>query len=205
MMADVKNALDQDPELKVGIVQDGAPEMWTAVRAGLQGIGVVKFNEVIDRYHLNERLGKALRIVESNETVRKRLLGKWNELLDGSDQAAGEILQWLGAGIEAVEKKRSNKEMEEYLSHLVYVENNEREGRLRYRTTIARGLPIGSGATEGSCKSVVGQRVCGSGQRWRPEGLAAALTLRAIHRSDRLPGFWTHLSHRYTADITQAA
>lgn len=33
----------------------------------------------------------------------------------------------------------------------------------RYR---AQGLPIGSGVTEAACKTLVKQRLCGSGMKW---------------------------------------
>ena len=47
-------------------------------------------------------------------------------------------------------------------------------------------MPIGSGATEGACESVVTVRFKGSGQRWFESGLAPCLSLRALHRSERL-------------------
>lgn len=34
-MADLRHALRQDPTLAVGIIQDGAPELWTLLRAGI--------------------------------------------------------------------------------------------------------------------------------------------------------------------------
>jgi hypothetical protein len=203
MMLDLRNAKRQKPELKVGVVQDGADELWSAMRAGLKKEGIAHWEETIDRYHLNERLGKALRIVEPQANERDQKLAEWNERLDSSDEAVGEILDWLGDRIEDVEHNCDIKAADEYLGHMVYLENNA--ARMQYRTTRKRGLPVGSGLTEGACKSVVGQRTCGSGQRWRPQGIAAALTLRAIHRSERLPGFWKHLSRRYTAEIRGAA
>jgi hypothetical protein len=65
---------------------------------------------------------------------------------------------------------------------------------------------VGSGATEGTCKSVVvGIRTKRSGQRWRAEGLANVLTLRAIHQSDRFRSFWKHLCRRYVARVESVA
>ena len=76
--------------------------------------------------------------------------------------------------------------------HLTYLENN---GHLmRYARLRKVGLPVGSDVTEGACKSAIEMRTNGSGQRWRPEGLEAVLTLRAVHRSDRLPRFWANLT-----------
>lgn len=203
MMLDLRNARRQEPGLKVGVAQDGADELWSAMTAGLKTEGVKKWVETIDRYHLNERLGKALRIAEPREEEREKLLSQWNDRLDGSNKAIGEILDWLGERVGGLEKKSPSDAVDEYLGHMIYLENNQH--RMRYRTTKRNGLPVGSGLTEGTCKSVVGHRACGSGQRWRPPGIAAALTLRAIHRSERLPGFWKHLSLRYTAEIRRAA
>ncbi len=203
MMLDLRNARRQKPSLKVGVVQDAADELWSAVCAGLKEEKIESWEETIDRWHLNERMGKILRIVEPKADERAKRLAAWNDRLDASDRAIDEILDWLGEQVDQVEKRRAAEVVDEYLGHMVYLENNVH--RMRYHTTRKKGLPVGSGLTEGACKSVVGQRTCGSGQRWRPRGIAAALTLRAIHRSERLPGFWKHLSRRYTAEIRRAA
>ena len=62
---------------------------------------------------------------------------------------------------------------------------------MRYVTLRHAGLPVGSGVTESSCKTVIGQRAKGAGQRWREAGLRGVVTLRAIHQSKRLPRFQT--------------
>jgi hypothetical protein len=57
---------------------------------------------------------------------------------------------------------------------------------LRYASARRRGLPIGSGVTEGACKSVITMRFKRSGQRWFEEGLSPCLQLRALHLNHRL-------------------
>ena len=76
-------------------------------------------------------------------------------------------------------------------------------GRISVEAEILRavGLPVGSGVTEGACKSVIKMRTNGSGQRWRPQGLTAVLTLRSLHLSDRLPRFWANFSRRYRNEV----
>ncbi|MEO8901391.1 MAG: hypothetical protein ABI488_06710 [Polyangiaceae bacterium] len=76
---------------------------------------------------------------------------------------------------------------------------------MRYVSLSASNLPIGSGVTESAAKTVIGRCAKNSGQRWSPPGLRGALTLRALHQSDRLPRFWSYLSRRYVADIAEAA
>jgi hypothetical protein len=202
LMADLRNDLRQDSSLEVGVVQDGAPELWGAVGRGLEKTVEKKWSGVIDRYHLDERLAAALQLVEPRGDERKKQLAAWNEDLDTSDRAIERIQEWLGDRIPKAEMK-GDDEAGKYLAHLVYLENNH--ARMRYATHKRKGLPVGSGATEGSCKSVIGRRACGCGQRWRPEGVDAALTLRAIHHSDRLPAYWNQLRKCYTAEIKAAA
>lgn len=55
-------------------------------------------------------------------------------------------------------------------------------------------VPIGSGVTEAACKTVVKQRLCGSGMKWKHSGADDVLTLRAITRSDGAwDAFWKRL------------
>ncbi len=89
------------------------------------------------------------------------------------------------------------------MEHLVYLENNK--DRIHYITLARKGLPIGSGVTESTAKTAVGQRTNGSGRRWGEPGLRGVLPLRAIHHSDRLPRFWDPFSRRYTAVVQEAA
>ena len=88
-------------------------------------------------------------------------------------------------------------------AHWTYlVKNND---RMRYATLRRAGLPCGSGATEGACKSVVTLRTTRRGQRWHDEGVTAALTRRAIYLSERLPTLWAHFAAEYSADVQAAA
>jgi hypothetical protein len=203
MMADVRSAARRQPTLAVGVVQDGAPEMWNLVREGLSKLKddrvIAKWEEGIDRYHLLERLGKALELVESEAATRKRKLRDWNEHLDAQDCAIDAIERELTA--RCVELP--DAEQDAVMEHLIYIENNK--DRMRYVTLSTSGLPIGSGVTESAAKTVVGRRAKNSGQRWSEPGLRGALTLRAIHQSDRLPRFWNHLSRHYTAAVAEAA
>jgi hypothetical protein len=203
MMADVRAAVRRKPSLNVGVVQDGAPEMWNLVRGGLANLrddGVVaSWEEGIDRYHLLERLGNALEIIEPDAAVRSHKLHEWNERLDLKDTAIDSIERELAERCVDLSEAKQNAAME----HLVYIENNK--DRMRYVTLSTSGLPIGSGVTESAAKTVVGRRAKNSGQRWSQSGLRGVLTLRAIHQSDRLPRFWNHLSRRYTAVVAEAA
>lgn len=200
MMADVSRVREQDPDIHVGLMQDGAPEMWNLTRNALKEIaGVEKWLEGIDRYHLNERLGEILRIVEPDASDRSRLLAQWNDELDEDDDTIDRIQAWLSG----ITESRSGTDMETLAGHWTFIDNNK--DRMRYASLRKVGLPCGSGATEGACKSLVMIRAKRCGQRWHDDGVNAALTLRAIYMSDRLPTFWAQFASDYIADVKAAA
>jgi len=65
--------------------------------------------------------------------------------------------------------------------------NNHRHP-MDYPGFLAEHLPIGSGVTEAACKSLVKQRLCASGMRWKTKGAKIVLSLRALTNT---PGRWT--------------
>ena len=68
--------------------------------------------------------------------------------------------------------------------------------RMDYPTYEANGWYIGSGAVESACKTVVGQRLKGSGMRWSEAGAHAVCHVRALYRSE--PSQWTAFWRRST-------
>ena len=60
-----------------------------------------------------------------------------------------------------------------------------------YATHITENLPIGSGVTEAACKTLVKQRLCGSGMRWKKRGASIVLSLRALVQiTHQWQAFW---------------
>jgi hypothetical protein len=202
MSLDIEALLHCQPKLNVGVVQDGAPEMWSLMRAGLDGLkskgALNHWEEGIDRYHLLERLGKALDILDFPANDRARLLTEWNGNLDTRDSAIDSIEHFVRSHYSALPVPKQ----ESLWEHLVYLRNNK--DRMRYVTLSVNGLPVGSGVTESAAKTVIGRRAKNSGQRWSQPGLRGVLTLRALHKSDRLLGVWSHLSRQYQAVVKAA-
>lgn len=200
MMADVQRAREQAPRVRVGVIQDAAPELWTLLRDGLRAEARLRhWQEGIDRYHLNERLAEILRITEPDATRRTPQLARWNDALDRDDATIDRIARWLATQIPVYE----GDDLATLERHWTFLCNNN--DRMRYATLRAKGLPCGSGATEGACKSVVMIRAKACGQRWHHEGVSAVLTLRAAYLSERLPAMWKYFADDYTAEIQAAA
>lgn len=66
---------------------------------------------------------------------------------------------------------------------LTYLENNAQ--RMMYKTYLAKGYLIGSGAMESAHRNVIQQRMKRSGQRWTIEGGQQVLNLRTTYLSNK--------------------
>lgn len=67
--------------------------------------------------------------------------------------------------------------------------------RMNYATFRSQYWPIGSGVTEAACKTVVKERMSGSGMKWTQAGAQTVLSLRPLILTDgRWDQFWEKLS-----------
>jgi hypothetical protein len=71
------------------------------------------------------------------------------------------------------------------LSTITYLENHKE--RMKYAYSVQRNWPIGSGVTEAACKTLIKQRLCKSGSRWKDAGALAVLSIRGLRLT---PGRW---------------
>jgi hypothetical protein len=210
MKADLEHALEQDPQLTIGVVQDGAPEMWNLMRGMLDSIPRLArprqmgkprhWRETIDRYHLMDKLSRALELLlPRDEKRRDQIYATWDAELDHRANAIRGIEQW----IEEETRKASIRVQKEM--HRIFGNYFCRPDHFRYATLRLLGLQQGSGVTEGACKSLITMRAKRSGQRWRPVGISSVLAIRSLLDSDRLPAFWSHFSRRFVMTIENAA
>ena len=189
-------------EVPISVVQDGAPELWNLVEVLRARTHLALDIEVIDRFHVDERLAAICECVTGDSRTAHELREAWRLYLNRSDTALDRIIRrldelvlhshlgvlegeptpryWERLGMRALHGEKFGI----VTGHLEYLRNNR--DRIRYATSLRRGLPIGSGPTEGACKSVVTMRFKRSGQRWFESGLAPCLSLRALHLSERL-------------------
>jgi len=66
--------------------------------------------------------------------------------------------------------------------------------RMRYTTSIANGLPIGSGPVEAAAKNIVQARLKRSGMRWSRDGGQHVLDLRCDLKSNSWQVIWDTLT-----------
>ena len=90
-------------------------------------------------------------------------------------------------------KKLSRIIREDISSALTYFRNHQ--DMMDYPSQVQQQLPIGSGVTEAACKTLVKQRLCCSGMRWKKQGARMVLTLRAlVQTGNRWMQFWNKIN-----------
>lgn len=219
MFDEVEHVLAQRPRLPIVVVQDGAPELWNLVDGALAARGLHATQRMIDRFHVEEHLAALIASFADDDKEAHALFGRWRAALDRSDtaidriaRAIGEIEFWYQFGdsegtpmpraFQAVMAARIDGERWTAFSrHAEYIRRNK--NRMRYASARLRGFAIGSGVTEGACKSVIACRFKRSGQRWSERGLSTGLTLRTLHLSDRLNPCFARVAASYERTVQQ--
>lgn len=136
---------------------------------------------ILDFYHASEHVAELARELHPNEAVFEQQHQAWRHQLKHEGGAA------LLATWEALDRSDWNETQQEcYRLQEQYVRNNVH--RMDYPRYLARGWMIGSGPVEAACKLVIGQRLKGTGMRWREPGSDSLCHLRALFLSQ--PGQW---------------
>ena len=147
------------PEARRAGLSDGARdyEGWLAARTSWQ---------ILDFYHASGYLAGAAAGVRRKSLERAQWLEEACHALKHESGAAARLAGELAAQVEAGSRTRGATEAlaaaSGYFAHNVE--------RMNYAVYEAMALPIGSGVTEAACKTLVKQRLCGSGMQWTRRG-----------------------------------
>lgn len=181
MASDVVALRGKQPELRVMALADGSAENWNLLEKELDEASFGRVHFLIDFWHLLEKLSAATKVLYGDEASEN--LRRWRRHLLNSNAAATDILEELVASGREQVRVGENRPVHEAIT---YIENNAE--RMKYATARYHGLPIGSGAVEATCKSLVGLRMKRPGARWKHDTGEHVLQLRALSLSDR----WDH-------------
>lgn len=173
------------PEVTYLGLADGAEDNWrfltphTAV-------------QLVDFYHASSYLqavaGAAFPRAEDQKQRATWLTDACHRLKHEPD-AAQALLQEMKrlptAGLSALQRQQLQSAIAYFYYH---------HHQMNYAAALEHHWPIGSGVTEAACKTVVKQRLCRSGMRWKEKGAAVVLGLRALMLTpDRWRQFWEKL------------
>jgi len=169
-------------------VADGAKNNWSFLEAHTT-------RQILDYWHATEYLAEAsysLFTKKNEDTARKEWLEQQCHNLKHKQGAAGRILEELNQRT----SKRLNKTLKENLDAAIsYFKNNIEGGRMKYHIHTKNNLPIGSGVVEAACKTIIKQRLGGSGMRWKSEGIKMILSIRTLVKTKgRWNQFWEKIN-----------
>jgi len=183
MEREIGRAKQHFPEAQYLGIADGAASNWRFLEQHTQ-------RQLIDFFHATEYVGKiaqALYPQRHAEGKRARWQHEHCKKLK-NDPGALDVLIGEAARLSR-RRTLSQKVHDDVVSAWTYFTNHRHQ--MDYPAFTAEGLPIGSGVTEAACKTLVKQRLCASGMRWKNKGAGIVLSLRALtHTAGRWAQFW---------------
>jgi len=144
---------------------------------------------ILDFWHAAEHLTElGLALYPDDESQRQQRVSEWCHQL--KHQGGATTL----ATLEAIDLSgHAPSARQAHADCLRYFRNHRH--RMDYPRYLANGWQIGSGPVESACKTVVANRLKGSGMRWGEDGSDAVCHLRALYLSQ--PGQWESFWKNY--------
>ena len=166
-------------------VADGAKDNWTFLEKHTS-------HQVLDFYHAREYISKAASAIFGKNIKQKHAwVDDWSSRLKNKQGTATRLLKELKTQRANLDKKNFIERDEEIRLVITYYENNK--NKMSYPYQLTHDLPLGSGVTEAACKTVVKQRMCVSGSRWKDAGASCVLALRTLKlTTGRWKQFWNY-------------
>ena len=167
---------------------DGAADNWSFLTP-------LTDRQLVDFYHASEYVGKAALAMfpgkkgaEEREAWLEDRLHRLKHKQGAAARLLEEMEEYAAGHTIRSQPLRSGLE-----SAITYFRNQKH--RMNYGYHTARCQPIGSGVTEAACKVLIKDRFCRSGCRWKEEGAAAVLSIRALKLTPgRWQTFWQRIS-----------
>ncbi len=167
-------------------IADGAKNNWTFLEKHTSG-------QLLDFFHVTEYLSSVSYAAYPGKTDKPKRESWLNERCTQLKHDSGAVEKLIDEMQKLTRKSSLTKSIQEDLdAALTYFVNHRH--MMDYATQIKQQLPIGSGVTEAACKTLVKQRLCGSGMRWKNKGAKVILSLRALVQSKgRWQEFWGNI------------
>jgi len=168
----------------VGIA-DGAESNWKFLNEHTE-------EQILDFYHASGYLGILAEVLHPKQIAEQEqwLKTSCHQLkheLGSAENLYKQMVKAIG------EKELTETVKEKLQASITYFRN--RLTQMDYAQFRQKDYPIGSGVTEAACKTLVKQRLCCSGMRWKEKGASIILSLRAlVLTSTRWEQFWNKLN-----------
>ena len=191
LQAEAQAILGARPALRRVYLADGAASNWEVLAEIERAVGgnPAESVQIVDFYHACEHLKDGCDAIWGDSTPRSQAeFARLRVWLKEADDGADRILRTLKyhAG------RAAGSRLKRIRAALTYFRNQR--GRMHYAAYQRQHLPIASGVMEAACKTLVTQRLKGSGLAWTMAGGQAILTLRSLLQSDRWAQTWSLLA-----------
>jgi len=166
-------------------IADGAAANWQFLQRHTT-------EQVLDFYHASGYLGAVAVALYPKDLPQQQ---QWlDEKCHQLKHDCGSALQLYQQMRELSQSQTYPQTIQENLAAAVtYFQNHLHQ--MDYAFYRSQHYPIGSGVTEAACKTVIKQRLCCSGMRWKQAGAAVILSLRTlVLTSTRWNQFWDKLN-----------
>lgn len=173
----------QYPEALYLGIADGAKNNWSFLEQHTS-------RQLIDFFHATEYLADVAQAAFPGKTDKPKREAWLHEQCKQLKHEVGALDSLITEMEKFAKRTKLSKTVKENLTAAqTYFANNRQ--RMNYANHVAHDLPIGSGVTEAACKTLVKQRLCCSGMRWKQQGAKVILSLRALIQSKgRWKQFW---------------
>jgi hypothetical protein len=171
------------PEARYLGIADGAPSNWSFLEQHTQ-------RQLIDFFHVSEYVGKLAQArypQRSAEDKRSRWQHEHCRNLKHDPKAVDRLIDEAAT----LSRRASLSKALRDGAYSAWTYLNNHRHQMDYPGFLAENLPIGSGVTEAACKTLVKQRLCASGMRWKNKGAKIILSLRSLaNTAGRWNQFW---------------
>jgi hypothetical protein len=191
LQAEAQAILGARPDLRRVYLADGAETNWELLAEVERALGGNPRTsvQIVDFFHACEHLKSGCDAIWGESTPRGHAeFARLRTLLKEADEGAERIIRTLHYH----RGRASGTRRKRIGAALTYFRNQRK--RMHYAAYQRRHLPIGSGVVEAACKTLVTQRLKGSGMAWTLAGGQAILTLRSLLQSGRWEQAWPLLA-----------
>jgi hypothetical protein len=182
------------PQAHVTAIADGSADNWNYLREHSK-------DECIDFYHVTTYLTWIAKARHPGELLKQE---KWKEQCCHKLKNEKGYAEKLKDETQAMTGENLSQSVAEELERAkTYLRNHYKQ--MNYAERMEKNLPIGSGVTEGACKTMVKMRMCRGGAKWTKEGAGEVLSLRTlVYTEGRWGQFWAKID-RFGLSATLAA
>lgn len=181
---EIKLTKDRYPHASYVGIADGAESNWKFLKKHTE-------TQILDFYHASGYLGILAEVLHPKQVGEQK---QWlKESCHQLKHDFGSAENLYNQMVQAIGEKELTETMREKLqAAITYFRNHL--SQMDYAQFRQKNYPIGSGVTEAACKTLVKQRLCCSGMRWKERGASIILSLRAlVLTSTRWEQFWNKL------------